>query len=63
MIQIIERGTKEVTTCNRCGCKFSYEAEDISYDVTNPDPRLVRPMHYVQCPQCMNHVTVGKVVK
>lgn len=29
MIKIIEPGTKTVAECNSCGCKFSYEKEDI----------------------------------
>ena len=29
MIKIIEPGTRTVTSCEYCGCKFSYEKEDI----------------------------------
>ena len=31
MIKIIEPGTKTVAECNSCGCKFSYEKEDIKH--------------------------------
>lgn len=29
MIKIIEHGTRTVAECCHCGCKFSYEKEDI----------------------------------
>ena len=29
MIQIIETGTKKISKCPECGCKFSFEAEDV----------------------------------
>lgn len=45
MIKIIEKGkeTFEIT-CQRCGCKFSYDAEDAKYDI---DEHMK-----VECPQC-----------
>ena len=43
MIKIIKHGKKMFeATCNKCGCKFSYELEDIG---------LVIPGH-VRCPEC-----------
>jgi hypothetical protein len=33
MIEIIKRGTKHTTVCAECGCKFSYEDEDVLNDV------------------------------
>lgn len=39
MIKIIERGTRTVVRCNECGCKFSYEDEDVVHGC-------------VTCPQC-----------
>ena len=32
MIKIIEPGTRTITKCTECGCKFSYENEDIEKD-------------------------------
>ena len=32
MIKIIEPGTRTITECAECGCKFSYENEDIEKD-------------------------------
>ena len=32
MIKIIEPGTRTITKCSECGCKFSYENEDIEKD-------------------------------
>ena len=52
MIKIIEPGTRTVTECTECGCKFSYEKEDIeviglySWDV------LQTRKPYIVCPQC-----------
>lgn len=60
MIKIIEPGTKTVAECNSCGCKFSYEKEDIqSRHYKVPDgfvPSITKlPIFfesYVTCPQC-----------
>ena len=42
MIKIIEEGKKEfITTCTKCGTKFSYELNDIEYGK-------------VKCPLCKN---------
>lgn len=66
MIKIIEPGTKTVAECNSCGCKFSYEREDVQcrpYKV--PDefvPAITKlPIFfesYVTCPQCGKTMTV-----
>lgn len=66
MIKIIEPGTKTVTECYHCGCKFSYEREDVQcrpYKV--PDgfvPSITKlPIFfesYVTCPQCGKTMTV-----
>ena len=63
MVKIIERGTRRkrgtrrIQICDNCGCKFSFEAEDI---VTKTDEgygsRLYR--EYVTCPQCNNEVVL-----
>ena len=49
MIVIIKKGTREVTTCNTCGCKFSYEKEDVKNGDTD---NYKRWKEYVVCPQC-----------
>lgn len=66
MIKIIEPGTKTVAECNSCGCKFSYEKEDIqSHPYKVPDgfvPSITKlPIFfesYVTCPQCGKTMTV-----
>lgn len=66
MIKIIEPGTKTVAECNSCGCKFSYEKEDIqSRPYKVPDgfvPSITKlPIFfesYVTCPQCGKTITV-----
>lgn len=57
MIEIIKRGTRTVTECKNCGCKFSYEAEDIQrkYSFIN-DPK--RHGECVICPQCNKEVII-----
>ena len=34
MIKIIEPGTRTITKCTECRCKFSYENEDTEKDGT-----------------------------
>ena len=66
MIKIIEPGTKTVAECYHCGCKFSYEKEDIqSRQYKSPDglvPGITRlPVFlesYITCPQCGKTVTI-----
>lgn len=48
MIEIIKHGTKHTAICFECGCKFSYEDEDVLNDTL--DYKTVRT--YVNCPQC-----------
>ena len=45
MIKIIEPGTRTITKCTECGCKFSYENEDI-----------VKTL--VACPQCGKEIVL-----
>ena len=55
MIEIIERGSKEVINCKKCGCKFSYEKEDIqNIDIDN----YKGWKEVVICPQCSCEVIV-----
>lgn len=66
MIKIIEPGTRTVAECCHCGCKFSYEKEDIQsrpYKVADGNvPDITRlPIFfesYVTCPQCGKDLTV-----
>lgn len=51
MITVLEKGTKAekkpplyVTTCDNCGCKFTYNYSDLEY--AHIDSR------YIRCPQC-----------
>lgn len=54
MIEIIEKGTKAVTKCPACGCKFSYEEEDVKIKYNKQYPLDKPTGAYVCCPQC-NH--------
>ena len=48
MIKIIKRGTiKRFQTCEFCGCKFSYEYEDIK-NICGTGCHIT----VIKCPQC-----------
>lgn len=49
MKEIIERGTREVIRCQTCGCKFSFEKEDVLEEDTDNYKGFKR---YTLCPQC-----------
>lgn len=62
MIEIIKEGTKKITSCNICGCEFSFEDEDIKTSYKDTfyviAPRLYE---YVTCPQCKNKIILKQV--
>ena len=51
MIKIIKKGTIQERKCEKCGCFFSFEEEDIT-----AQPRVNSfddiPTSFVLCPQC-----------
>lgn len=55
MIKVIKYGTREVSKCNKCGCEFSYEEEDINSELGG------KGNTYVDCPQCNSKVYLTKV--
>lgn len=69
MIKIIEPGTRTVGECYNCGCKFSYEKEDIQsrpYKVIDTVAHDVVKLpifleSYVTCPQCGKALTVVSI--
>ena len=52
MIKIIEPGTRRITECAECGCKFSYENEDIEVSGLYSWDELQTRDSYIVCPQC-----------
>ena len=58
MIKIIERGTKTIGECENCGCKFSYENEDIKVSGPHSMDQLQTRKSYIECPQCHKSVTL-----
>ena len=50
MIKIIEYGTKQIKTCENCGCKFSFEKEDIKGGRGFKE--------WVICPQCERKIVL-----
>ena len=67
MIQIIEKGTKKISKCPECGCKVSFEAEDIKENYKPPksyeDFLLTAADRntYVVCPQCSKKIAICEV--
>lgn len=66
MIKIIKRGTRQQATCDKCGCIFSYEEEDIKHlENHNGEYRFYDGTkhgykNYVICPQCNNDFIVSQ---
>ena len=58
MIKIIEPGTREITKCTECGCKFSYENEDIEKDGTLLNNSVFLGKTWVVCPQCGKEIVL-----
>ncbi len=46
MIKIIKKGTKQTVECERCGCLFSFDTNDINYGNQHDPERTIN------CPQC-----------
>lgn len=58
MIKIIEPGTRTVTSCEYCGCKLSYEKEDIREDKLYAMDQLQTIKSYIECPQCHKSIAL-----
>lgn len=43
MIKVIKYGTRAIGECENCGCRFSYEEENI---------KETNKKTYIECPQC-----------
>ena len=55
MIKIIKSGTIQEKHCERCGCIFSFEEEDIETEVNVGSCMATKPYKkFVTCPQCKN---------
>ena len=58
MIKIIEPGTRTITKCAECGCKFSYENEYIEKDGTLLNNSVFLGKTWVVCPQCGKEIVL-----
>lgn len=71
MIKIIEPGTRTITKCTECGCKFSYEEEDIKNGSRDWQKRMedikqtgnyIVPLperkRCIECPQCHKEIVL-----
>ena len=58
MIKIIKHGTRRITECTECGCKFSYENEDIEAIGLYSMDQLQTRKPYIVCPQCHKNITL-----
>lgn len=57
MIKILKEGTKKVAICESCGCKFSYDREDVEVI----DIPCQEYEEYIKCPQCKVKVDVYNI--
>ena len=62
MIKIIEPGTRTVTKCAECGCKFSYENEDIEKDGLWANNLVFIGKIFVVCPQCGKEIVLKEMI-
>ena len=62
MIKIIEPGTRTITKCAECGCKFSYENEDIEKDVLWANNLVFIGKIFVVCPQCGKEIVLKEMI-
>lgn len=62
MIKIIEPGTRTVTKCTECGCKFSYENEDIEKDGLWANNLVFIGKIFVVCPQCGKEIVLKEMI-
>jgi len=49
MIQIIERGPTAIKVCEKCGCRFSFERNDV---ISEHWQYSGEDTYYIVCPQC-----------
>lgn len=52
MIKVIKHGTKRTAVCEKCGCIFSFEEEDIN----TVHMGMNEYQNEVPCPECGNRV-------
>ena len=62
MIKIIEPGTRTITECTECGCKFSYENEDIEKDGLWANNLVFIGKIFVVCPQCGKEIVLKEMI-
>ena len=62
MIKIIEPGTRTITKCAECGCKFSYENEDIEKDGLWANNLVFIGKIFVVCPQCGKEIVLKEII-
>ena len=55
MVKIIKEVTRKIAKCSNCGCKFSYEEEDINMF---HNTRRNSVTLYIHCPQCSKAVGI-----
>lgn len=55
MIKILKPGTRQIVTCEKCGCEFSYEQDDVEMKC-----KLGNERYYVSCPMCAERILVGR---
>ena len=55
MIKIIKPGTRRIMICDKCGCEFSFEKEEVLEKCLDGYKHYAE---YIICPQCHKQHTV-----
>ena len=63
MIKIIKEGIRKITTCDKCGCEFSYEHEDITKTQILANKLSIKYKLTINCPQCKSVITLSQIRK
>lgn len=52
MIKIIKEGTRQIRECRNCGCKFSFDVEDVIHNYKFHAFDGITESRIICCPQC-----------
>lgn len=58
MSKVVELGSRTIYDCENCGCRFSYEKEDIKVSGLYSMDQLQTRKSYIECPQCHKSITL-----
>ena len=63
-MKIIKAGNPYRYTCNKCGCIFEIDKDEIckkrEYEFNRPYEEFIREIEYIKCPTCENEIKIGE---